>query len=187
VHSEFTISLVTEQDAAVLLRVVSTLGRHRLEISSFTTIAIGDSGGGMYRHTAAVIGEADRVRRAMKQLGSALGVLEARYCRGGETIDRELGLYTLSMDLAAGGAALKDTVTRNGARVVVAGADYIVIEKTGSREEVEDLFKSLEPFGVMEFVRSGQTTVTKPVAEAMVHETTNIAKASSSDAHGGKY
>ena len=139
------------------------------------------------RHTAAVIGEADRVRRAMKQLGSALGVLEARYCRGGETIDRELGLYTLSMDLAAGGAALKDTVTRNGARVVVAGADYIVIEKTGSREEVEDLFKSLEPFGVMEFVRSGQTTVTKPVAEAMVHETTNIAKASSSDAHGGKY
>jgi acetolactate synthase-1/3 small subunit len=171
VESRFTISLLTEREAGVLLRLVATLGRHRLRIESLATTALGASG--LYRHTVSVEAAPDRVRRAMKQLDSSVGVLEARYDAKGRTIDRELGLYRLSIDLAAGGEALERLVRQTRARIVEAGPDYVVVEKTGDREELEELFGSLEPFGVMEFVRSGQATVSKPIAEGMVRHETN--------------
>ena len=92
------------------------------------------------------------------------------YYAEGETVNRELGLYKLSVDLASGGEALERVVRQRRAKVVLGGLDYVVIEKTGSTDEIQELLSSLEPFGVMEFVRSGQTTVTKPMAKAVVYE-----------------
>lgn len=160
----------TEKEVNALLRLVATLGRHRLQVESFTTTVDGSGAGApaLYRHTVVVRAAPDRVRRAVKQLESALGVLEADYYPLGRTVDRELGLYKLSVDLASGGEALEQLVRERRAKVVLAGEGYVVIEKTGTREEIEELSNSLEAFGVMEFVRSGQTTVTKPMTEAMV-------------------
>ncbi len=165
---QFTISMLTEKASSALLRIVSTLARHRLQIESLTSAAAASSD--LYRHTVVVRAEPDHVRRAMKQLDTALGVLQADYYPQGATVDRELGLFKLSVDLASGGDSLERLVRRSRAKVVLAGPDYVVIEKTGSREEIEELLTSFEPFGVMEFVRSGQTTVTKPMAAVMVHE-----------------
>lgn len=161
--SRFTISMVTEPETNALLRIVSTLGRHRLEIESLasTLAARRDS----YRHTVVVRAEAERVRRAMKQLDSALGVLEATWCAMDQAVDREMALYKLSVDLAGGGDALETVVTGSRARILIAGADYVVVEKTGTSDEISELFESLERFGVMEFVRSGQATVSRPPSE----------------------
>jgi acetolactate synthase-1/3 small subunit len=180
--AQFTISMLTERETSALLRIVATLGRHGLQIESLVTSAAGMAE--LYRHTVVVRAQPDRVRRAMKQLSSALGVVEANYYSQGDTVDRELGLYKLSVDLAEGGEALERIVLRTRARVILAGPGHVVVEKTGSREELDDLFGSLEPFGVMEFVRSGQTTVTRPMANTMVPEETNGVGAST-DAHGG--
>ena len=179
---QFTISMLTEKEASALLRVVATLGRHRLQIESFASTTVGTAE--LYRHTVVVRATPDRVRRVMKQLSSALGVVEADYYSQGETVDRELGLYRLSVDLAGGGEALERLVRQTRARIVLAGSDYVVVEKTGSPDELEELFNSLEPFGVMEFVRSGQTTVTRPMAETVVPEETKKV-GTSGDVHGG--
>ncbi|MBT3793875.1 MAG: hypothetical protein HOF93_01245, partial [Flavobacteriaceae bacterium] len=39
--------------------------------------------------------------------------------------------------------------------------DYFVIEKTGWREETEKLYQALEPYGLLQFVRSGRISVSK--------------------------
>jgi len=171
---QFTISMLTEREGSALLRVVSTLGRHRLNIESLASAVAGAGSGtaDLYRISVVVRGSGEGVRRAVKQLDSALGVLQADYFSSGETVNRELGLYKLSVDLEAGGEALERLVRQTRARMVLAGPDYVVIEKTGSQVELEDLFESLEPFGVMEFARSGQVTVTRPVVKAMVAEET---------------
>ena len=36
-----------------------------------------------------------------------------------------------------------------------------MIEKTGWREETEKLYNSLEPYGLLQFVRSGRISVSK--------------------------
>jgi len=39
--------------------------------------------------------------------------------------------------------------------------EFFVIEKTGRRREVEALYRKLEPYGLMQFTRSGRIAVTK--------------------------
>jgi len=162
--------MLTEKEASALLRIVTTLVRHRLQIESFASTTAGTAE--LYRHTVVVRAKPDRVRRVMKQLSAALGVLAADYYSQGDTVDRELGLYKLSVDLAGGGEALERLVRQTRARIVLAGPASVVVEKTGSQEELEELFNNLEPFGVMEFARSGQTIVTRPMAETVVPEET---------------
>jgi acetolactate synthase-1/3 small subunit len=48
-----------------------------------------------------------------------------------------------------------------GARAVVIRKDYTVFETTGQREEINKLIAVLEPFGLIEFVRSARVAIIK--------------------------
>ena len=48
-----------------------------------------------------------------------------------------------------------------GARAVVIRKDYTVFETTGHREETDGLIKVLEPYGLIEFVRSARVAIIK--------------------------
>jgi acetolactate synthase-1/3 small subunit len=49
----------------------------------------------------------------------------------------------------------------HGARAVVIRNDYVVFETTGQREETDKLIKVLEPYGLIEFVRSARVAIIK--------------------------
>jgi acetolactate synthase-1/3 small subunit len=160
-NSQFTLSIVTGADANGLVRLTMAIARHRIEIMSLTSIA--DEAAGSSRHVLLVRATRERVRRAKKQIGATLGVLSANHYAEGETIDREVALYKLTavgLDEGEGSRRLGELVRSRRARVLVRGRDSIVVEKTGSRREIEDLYESLRPFGVTEFVRSGRVMVT---------------------------
>ena len=42
---------------------------------------------------------------------------------------------------------------------------FTIIEKTGHKEETQVLFNELEPYGILEFVRSGRVAITKPMKQ----------------------
>ena len=48
-----------------------------------------------------------------------------------------------------------------GARAIAIRKDFIVFETTGHREETNKLMKALEPFGLVEFVRSARVAIIK--------------------------
>jgi len=48
-----------------------------------------------------------------------------------------------------------------GARAVVIRKDFTVFETTGQREETDGLVKALEPYGLIEFVRSARVAIIK--------------------------
>ncbi len=158
---QFTVSARTENDSSSLLRLAACLGRHRIKIESFT--CTNGEASNVYQHSIAVRAAPDRIRRAVKQIGALVGVIEVSYHRDVETHDREVALFKLSLDAASVRNSLSKIVRTSRARILVAGAGYVVVEKTGSQDEIEELFGRLEPFGVMEFVRSGRVMVTKPV------------------------
>jgi acetolactate synthase-1/3 small subunit len=41
----------------------------------------------------------------------------------------------------------------------------MIIEKTGHKSEIAELLDQLEPYGVLQFVRSGRVAITKQVKE----------------------
>jgi acetolactate synthase-1/3 small subunit len=49
----------------------------------------------------------------------------------------------------------------HGARAVVIRKDYTIFETTGHREETNNLIKVLEPYGLIEFVRSARVAIIK--------------------------
>ncbi|MNY82194.1 acetolactate synthase 3 regulatory subunit [compost metagenome] len=56
-------------------------------------------------------------------------------------------------------------VRENSAKVLTVDPDFIVIEKTGHKEEIQVLFEKLKTFGILEFARSGRVAVTKPMKD----------------------
>jgi len=52
---------------------------------------------------------------------------------------------------------IKDT----GARIVTANKDFFVIEKSGRKSEIDQLYRDLSHYGIMQFVRSGRIAITK--------------------------
>lgn len=162
-ESRFVVSALTENEVSLLLRIAACLGRHRVHVESFS--CTNGPASQLYQHTLVVKASPDRVRRAVKQIGACVGVLNVT-CRAVEdTLDREVALFKLSVDAKTVGNALARVVRTSRARIVVAAKDYVVVEKTGSDEEIEELSGGLEPFGVVEFVRSGKVSVTKPRPE----------------------
>jgi acetolactate synthase-1/3 small subunit len=158
---QFTLSIVTGPEANDLVRLTMVVARHRIGIVSMTSIA--DESARASRHILLVRAAPDRVRRAMKQIGAAVGVLSADCYAEGETIDREVALFKLtggSPDKGDSEHELGDLVRGRRARVLIRSRDAIVIEKTGSLREIEELYELLRPFGVIEFVRSGRVIVT---------------------------
>ena len=49
----------------------------------------------------------------------------------------------------------------HGAQIIRVEKSYLVIEMTGWKEETQRLLTELEPFGVIEFIRSGRIAISK--------------------------
>jgi len=47
------------------------------------------------------------------------------------------------------------------ARILSVEEEFLIVEKSGHKEETQELLEQLEPFGVIEFVRSGRVAIIK--------------------------
>ena len=57
--------------------------------------------------------------------------------------------------------ALERLLRENGARAVLIRKDYTIFETSGHREETDKLIRVLEPYGLIEFVRSARVAIIK--------------------------
>ena len=60
---------------------------------------------------------------------------------------------------------IQNIIKESRANMVTVKPDFFVIEKTGWREETEDLYNKLKPYGLLQFVRSGRISVSKNTME----------------------
>jgi acetolactate synthase-1/3 small subunit len=72
-----------------------------------------------------------------------------------------MALYKVSTDVIAEQVSVERLLRENGARVVVLRKDYTVFETTGHREETDALINILQPYGLIEFVRSARVAIIK--------------------------
>ncbi|MCY4574489.1 MAG: hypothetical protein OXF01_17035 [Gemmatimonadetes bacterium] len=88
--ARYRLSALTENSSALLLRLFACLVRHRIEIVGIDCTNPADSA--VYELELTVRADADHVRRAVKQIGAFVGVVEIDYRmeeddrRGGEVV-----------------------------------------------------------------------------------------------------
>ena len=79
-----------------------------------------------------------------------------------EVVLQELALYKVQRS-----RNVEELVRRHNVRILEIHDDYIVLEKTGHRDEIRALYRMLEPYGVYQFVRSGPVAIIKSRRELL--------------------
>jgi acetolactate synthase-1/3 small subunit len=156
---EFNITVYTENQIGLLNRIAIIFTRRKINIDSLNTSPSEiDS---IHRFTIVIDETEEVVRKVCRQIEKQVEVLKVYYHTNADVIWQEMALYKVSADVIAEKAPVERLLRENGARAVVIRKDYIVFETTGHREETENLIKVLQPYGLIEFVRSARVAIIK--------------------------
>src|SRR3954463_2966789 len=156
---EFTISVYTENHIGLLNRIAIIFSRRKININSLNVSPSEIEG--IHRFTIVIVETEDVVRKLARQIEKQVEVLKAYYNSDEEIVWQELALYKVPTDEIAEKVQVERLLREYGARAVVIRKDYTVFETTGHREETDALIKVLEPYGLIEFVRSARVAIIK--------------------------
>lgn len=159
---EFTITVYAENRVGLLNRISIIFSKRKINIEALNT---GPSEiDGIHRFTIVIHESYEVVRKLVRQIEKQIEVLKAYFNTNDEVIWQELALYKVSTDEVAEKVAVERWLRKYGASAVVIRKDYTVFAVTGHREETEALVKELEPYGLIEFVRSARVAIIKESA-----------------------
>ncbi|HEY0041075.1 MAG TPA: acetolactate synthase small subunit [Flavisolibacter sp.] len=156
---EFTITIYTENQVGLLNRIAIIFSRRKISIESVNSSP--SEVEGIYRFTIVINETEDVVRKLARQIEKQVEVLKVYYNTAEEIVWQELALYKVPTDVITEKVKVERLLREFGARAVVIRKDYTVFETTGHREETERLVKVLEPYGLIEFVRSARVAIIK--------------------------
>ncbi len=160
---QYTISVFTEDQIGLLNRVSIIFTRRHINIES---IAASESEiKGIHRYTIVINETEELVIKVVKQLDKQVDVVGAFYHSNDNLVYQEIALYKVATNVLAAGGNAEKIVRKHNARFLTMEPAFTIIEKTGHKEETQDLFDELEPYGILEFVRSGRVAITKPMKE----------------------
>ena len=160
----FTIAVFSENKAGLLQRVTSSFTRRKINIESLTVSE--SEVPGISRYTIVVEGlDEAGVVKLCTAIEKQVDVPKAFYYRDTDIICREVAMYKLPADAMTEGSPALAVVEKHEAQVVSVEPEFSVIQKTGVREQTTALFDELEPYGILEFVRSGRVAISRPMKE----------------------
>ena len=173
----FTLSVLTENKAGLLNHLTIIFTRRKINIDSLNVSLTEVQG--VSRFTIVAKTTREMVEKVVKQIRKLIDVLDAFVYEDHQIHYQEIALYKVPTKVFLNGNKIETLVRSNGARILVIEEDYIIIEKTGHKEETQEMFNKLEPYGVLEFARSGRVAVsmskrrTSTLIEELEASTTN--------------
>ena len=116
---------------------------------------------GIHRFTIVINETEEVVKKLCRQIEKQVEVLKAYFNTGDEIVWQEMALYKVPTDEIAEKVKVERLLRKYGARAVVIRKDYTIFEATGQREETDKLVQVLEPYGLIEFVRTARIAIIK--------------------------
>jgi len=156
---EFNITVYSENQIGLLNRIAIIFTRRKINIDSLNTSPSEVSS--VHRFNIVITETEDVVRKLCRQIEKQVEVLKVYYHTNEDVIWQELALYKLSTDVIVEKVSVERLLRENGARAVAIRKDYTVFETTGHREEIDNLISILQPYGLIEFVRSARVAIIK--------------------------
>jgi acetolactate synthase-1/3 small subunit len=156
---EYTITIYTENQVGLLARIAMIFTRRKINIESMNSSPseVED----IFRFTIVVHETEELLRKLVRQIEKQVEVLKAYFNTNDEIVWQELALYKVPTDIIAEKVVVERLLRTYGARAVLIRNDYTVFEVSGHREETDKLLEVLEPFGLIEFVRSARVAIIK--------------------------
>jgi acetolactate synthase-1/3 small subunit len=155
----YTISVYTENNIGLLNRISAIFLKRHINIESFSTSESEIKN--VFRFVIVVKMTADKVVKIVKQIEKQIDVIKAYYHTDDETIFQENALYKVKSSALFEERQIQNIIKDSHSNIVTVSPEFFVIELTGFRSETEKLRIELEPYGLLQFVRSGRISITK--------------------------
>ena len=156
---DFTLSVLTEDKAGLINQLTIIFTKRKINISSLNVS--NSEVAGVSRFTIVTRTNRNMIDKIVKQIRKLIDVLGAFVYEEDQIFYQEIALYKVPTKAFINGNSVEDLVRNSGARILVVEEECIIIEKTGHSKETHDLYQKLEPFGLLEFIRSGRVAVSK--------------------------
>tara|TARA_B110000014_G_C20125744_1_gene599504 strand:- start:4036 stop:4566 length:531 start_codon:yes stop_codon:yes gene_type:complete len=159
---QYTISIFTENQIGLLNRVSIIFTRRHINIESITASESEEDG--IHRYTIVISEKEELVKKVVLQLEKQVDIVKAFYHKNEQVVFQEIALYKLPGDVFRN-LHVEKIIRHHHARILAVEEEFTVLEKTGYKEETQELFEELKPFGLLEFVRSGRVAISKPMTK----------------------
>ena len=144
-----------------MLSQITTVFTHRnVNIESLT--ASESAIEGIHKYTIFVKNDEEKVTNLVKQIEKKIDVLKVFCYSPNEVVLQQVALYKVQR-----GRNVEDLVRRHNVRILDIHDDFIVLEKTGHKEEINELYQMLSPYGLYQFVCSGPVAIIKSRRELL--------------------
>src|ERR1700733_10669574 len=141
----YTIIIFTENKPGVLYRIADAFLKRKINIESLTVSEIETRG--MSRFTITIKGTKLGVEKISKQLYKIIEVIKVLETTDDELIFKEIALIKVSTKNPGKRQEVEELASLFQAKIVYVGSTYLMIEKSGTEEEINSLYSLLKPFG----------------------------------------
>jgi acetolactate synthase I/III small subunit len=155
----FTVSVYTENNVGILNRLSAIFLKRHINIESMTVSKseIED----VHRFTFVVIVPKTLIRKVVGQLEKQIEVIRAFYHTEDEIIYHETALFKISSEHLYD-ETIQNKMKFRRAHIIAITKNYFVIEASGFKEDIDNMYEKLKPYGLLQFVRSGRIAITRP-------------------------
>lgn len=170
---EYILIAFTENQIGVLNRITALYLRRKINIESLKVSESSIKGISMFVISAFTTEEV--IDKLTKQLRNITDVIQVEYYADDELITQEIALYKISSKIFGESGTVERLIRNFNARIIEMNPSYVVVEKTGTREDIEQMRNELDGQGILtEFTRSGTVVLHREDVENQLKADFNI-------------
>ncbi|MDD3723091.1 MAG: acetolactate synthase small subunit [Lutibacter sp.] len=155
----YTVSVYTENNIGILNRLSAIFLKRHINIESMT---VSESEiDHVHRFTFVVIVTETLIRKVVLQLEKQIEVIGAFFHTEDEIIYHEIALFKVSSEHLYD-ENIQNKLRLRRAHIIAITERYFVIEASGLKEDIDNMYQKLKPYGLMQFVRSGCIAISRP-------------------------
>ena len=132
-NKEYIITVFSENKVGLLSQITTVFTCRDINIESLTTSE--SSIPGIHKFTIVVITDPEKIEKLVKQIEKKIDVLKAFVFTPDEVVQQEIALYKVTRS-----NSVEKLVRDHHVRILEICDDYIVLEKTGHKEDTQSLF-----------------------------------------------
>lgn len=153
---KYTLSVLVENSAGVLSRVVGLFTRRGFNIHSLSVGPTSDEQ--ISRITIEVKGDAYMVEQVSKQLSKIMEVIKIKTLKDDEMVKRGIVLVKIKTNTKNRGEII-EVANVFRANIIDISPSTITAEVTGSDQKLNAFINMVEPYGIEEIARTGMTAL----------------------------
>ena len=156
---EYTLTVYTENQVGLLNKIAIIFTRRKINLESLNSSP--SEIDNIYRFTIVITETEEVVRNIARQIEKIVDVLKVYSNTNEEIIWQQMALYKVPTEVIIKEVKVERLLREYGAKAVAIREDYTVFEATGQDEEINNLLKELDKYGLIEFVKSARIAIIK--------------------------